>query len=135
MGFLKQFFEPNSEYPQIPKAPAPSIQRKPASMLLTPPKNEDLKPTKENPSQRIGQCEQIRSIESKALGLGWTLDQLWRDSKRWNEKGLVCFLKPEHQIDTVTSQFIEVSWLTPQGVRRSSRYYNMRVDQPWLKHS
>lgn len=78
----------------------------------------------------------VKAVEKKALNLGWTKDQLWKvpaNVRNYKEKGLICSIKTNTTIGEVTAKFIEIVIKT---TNRSvvQKFYNLNVDQSWLKH-
>ncbi len=73
----------------------------------------------------------VDAIRDKALALGWTMNQLYRNTgMAHRDWGLVCYLGMDEKIGEITRQSIEIRH------PRSShplRFYNHEVEQPWLK--
>ena len=82
----------------------------------------------------------VKEIEVLALALGWHHDQLWNNPRtkdqplhKLHERGLICSIKHNVYIREVTPQYIEL--LIKEKTRTViNRFFNMRVDQPFLKH-
>lgn len=91
-------------------------------------------PTRPDTLAKAEILAKVDAIRDQALSLGWTLDQLYATStgSRFEPAlrgGLLTCLKPGDQIGEVTQQSIEI--ILASGVRQ--RFYNLRVDQPWIR--
>ncbi|MCZ2152916.1 MAG: hypothetical protein LC114_03275 [Bryobacterales bacterium] len=91
-------------------------------------------PTRSDTAARAEILPKVDVIRDQALSLGWTLDQLYATSTGSKfgpciRGGLPTCLKPGDQIGAVTQQSIEI--ILASGVRQ--RFYNLRVDQPWIR--
>jgi len=75
----------------------------------------------------------VDAIRDKALALGWTMDQLYRNigiaHRDW---GLVCYIGSEDRIGEITRQSIEIINRSPSGPC-ALHFYNHEVEQPWLR--
>lgn len=90
-------------------------------------------PTGADTAARAEILTRVDAIRDQALSLGWTFDQLYATSTGSKfgpciRGGLLTCLKPGDQIGEVTQQSIEI--ILASGVRQ--RFYNLRVDQPWI---
>jgi len=74
----------------------------------------------------------IVAIEAEALALGWTHDQLWKQTPFWPEKGLVDLLRPNQVITAVTANAIRLEETNVQGEVVVQHFYNPNVPQPWV---
>jgi hypothetical protein len=77
----------------------------------------------------------VDAIRDRALALGWSEAQLYQTRGRYSfpcgqDYGLVCFLRGDDQVAEITCQSIEI--INARGTRL--RFYNLDVDQPWLRH-
>jgi hypothetical protein len=77
----------------------------------------------------------VDQIRDQALGLGWTLESLYRSDgfQRRSfaaKSGLVCYIGPNDRLGEVTRQSIEIIGPPPVEVRQ--RFYNPDVEQPWI---
>ena len=98
----------------------------PARLPLAPqPANEPEKPTKATDPR-------INAIEAKALALGWTHEQLWKQTAFWPEKGLVDLLRPNQVITAVTASAIRLEETNSQGEPIVQHFYNPKAPQPWV---
>ena len=90
--------------------------------------------TRSDTTARADILAKVDAIRDLALSLGWTLDQL--DCTSTGSKfgpcirgGLLTCLKPGDQIGEITQQSIDI--ILASGVLQ--RFYNLRVDQPWIR--
>lgn len=129
MGFLKKFFQTASQT-QLELVPK-------AKQLPVVCANESLKKpqTAKTELSKHAQDERINTIEAQALFLGWTWEQLWRQSNRYDHKGLASMIKPGQSISAVTLQYIQLESTSPTGKLEIQRFYNHETDQPWLKRN
>jgi len=98
----------------------------PARLPLVPPlANEPEKSTKV-PDPRIV------AIEAEALALGWTHDQLWKQTPFWPEKGLLDILRPNQVITAMTASAIRLEETNGQGEVVVQHFYNPNAPQPWV---
>ncbi len=75
----------------------------------------------------------VDAIRDRALALGWTMDQLYRNvGMAHRDWGLVCYLRSGDKIGEITRQSIEIVHRS-QSAPRALRFYNHEVEQPWLK--
>lgn len=74
----------------------------------------------------------IVAIEADALALGWTHDQLWKQTPFWPEKGLVDILRPNQVITAVTASAIRLEETNGQGEVVVQHFYNPNAPQPWV---
>jgi hypothetical protein len=73
----------------------------------------------------------VDAIREKALALGWTMNQLYRNTgMAHRDWGLVCYLGPDDKIGKIDRQSIEI--VHPRA-SQSLRFYNHEVEQPWMK--
>lgn len=73
----------------------------------------------------------VDAIRDKALALGWTMNQLYRNTgMAHRDWGLVCYLGLDDRIGEITRQSIEIAH--PRA-SQSLRFYNHEVEQPWMK--
>lgn len=79
--------------------------------------------------------EKVKAIEEEALNKGWTYEQLWATSNNtdYSKKGLVYFLEDGTTIGEVTEKHISLIHERPVGGTVIHNFYNMRVEQPWIK--
>lgn len=132
MGFLKKFFqttkptilelvpEPQARQPQIPPLSLPT------KYLV---QKELQKPNTSKPDGRVSM------IEAHALSLGWTRDQLWKETSRRDLKGLASIIQADHTITAITPHFIQLERTSLTGRLEIQRFYNHNTDQPWLKRN
>jgi len=83
-------------------------------------------------SQAVAKVDAIRG---QALAAGWSEAQLYQNRGRLSfpcgqDYGLVCFLHGDDRVGDITRQSIEI--VNARGTRL--RFYNLDVDQPWLRH-
>lgn len=91
-------------------------------------------PTRPDTAAKAEILAKVDAIRDRALSLGWTLDQLYATGTSGKfglslRGGLLTCMKPGDQIGEVTQQSIEI--ILASGVRQ--RFYNLRVDQPWIR--
>lgn len=130
MGFLKKFFQPPNPVTLevVPKPqqketkPAPVSFPQKSLLQIEPPENTALKPD-----------ERVLAIETHAMALGWTWDQLWKDTKRPDLRGLAAILQKDQVITSVTPQYIQLERIGSTGKLEIQRFYNHNTDQPWLR--
>ena len=77
----------------------------------------------------------VDAIREQALTAGWSEAQLYQNRGRCSfpcgqDYGLVCFLHGDDRVGEITRQSIEI--VNARGTRL--RFYNLDVDQPWLRH-
>ena len=77
----------------------------------------------------------VTAIREQALAAGWSEAQLYQNRGRYSfpcgqDYGLVCFLHGDDRVGEVTRQSIEI--INARGSHL--RFYNLDVDQPWLRH-
>ena len=124
MGFLKKFF-------QVPSLAILEVMPKPQpkpSPIAIPLETKGLyKPNLLKPDERI------LAIETLALSLGWTWDQLWKESKRRDLRGLVSIIQKDQTITAITPQYIQLEKTSHTGKPEIQRFYNHNTHQPWLR--
>lgn len=74
----------------------------------------------------------IEIIEERALRLGWHKDQLYKESPRYDEKGLIHMLSKDQFIEKVTEKAIHLIKFQGGHIVRT-KFYNMRTSQPWIR--
>jgi len=75
------------------------------------------------------------AVREQALAAGWSEAQLYQSRGRYSfpcgqDYGLVCFLHGDDRVGEIACQSIEI--INARGTRL--RFYNLDVDQPWLRH-
>jgi hypothetical protein len=74
----------------------------------------------------------VDAIHEQAISLGWTQEQLYTTAKPLSQnRGLVSYVNPGDRIGEVTRQSIEIIGPPPREVH--TRFYNMAVEQPWIR--
>lgn len=96
------------------------------------PVNGDWRFTESVSPQAVAKVDAVRE---QALAAGWSEGQLYQNRGRYSfpcgqDYGLVCFLHGDDRAGDITRQSIEI--INARGTRL--RFYNLDVDQPWLRH-
>jgi hypothetical protein len=127
MGFLKKFFQTSNPniLEVVPKQQPKQQELSTLSLPIEPlPQQELLKPNKK-----------VLAIETEAMSLGWTWGQLWQESRCPDLKGLATIIHKEQNITNVTHQYIQLERISPTGKLEIQRFYNQKVEQPWIKRN
>lgn len=77
----------------------------------------------------------MQTIELEAYSKGWTHDQLWHipNYPRYDQMGLICFVNNETTIGELNKNYITLVKKQPVGDPIISCFYNMQVEQSWIK--
>lgn len=77
----------------------------------------------------------MKAIEKEAFSKGWTQDQLWLvpDYPIYDQMGLICFVDGQTTISEVTERYIALTHESPTGGPITNNFYNMKVEQHWIK--
>ena len=79
--------------------------------------------------------EKVKAIEEEALNKGWTYEQLWATSNNadYSKKGLIYFVADSTTIGEVREKHIGLIHERTVGGPIIHNFYNMKVNQPWIK--
>ncbi len=90
---------------------------------------------KPEPIKLLTPEEKVKAIEEEALNKGWTYEQLWAtpNNTDYSKKGLIYFVDDETTIAEVTEKHIASIHERIIGGPIINNFYNMKVEQPWIK--
>ncbi len=79
--------------------------------------------------------EKVKVIQEEALNKGWTYKQLWANPNNtdYSKKGLIYFVEGNTTIGEVTEKHIALIHERTVGGTVIHNFYNMSVEQQWIK--
>ncbi len=98
-------------------------------------KKKETKQSKQELLKKLTPEQKVKYIEEEALNKGWTYEQLWAitNNTDYSKKGLIYFVEDGTTIGEVTEKHIVLIHERTVGVPVINNFYNMKVEQPWIR--